>query len=370
MRDLPLPNSTAPDLAHQWLQEAVARGASDLHLEPRAQRAVLRLRIDGLLQPVAELPCSTAHAMISHLKIKANLDIAEKRLPQDGRFKFSLLKQTVTCRVSTLPVLYGEKLVLRLLPPATTLPDLASLGLETTQLNTFTTQLQRPQGLILITGATGSGKTTTLYSALQHINSSNINISTIEDPIEIELEHINQVNVHPKIGMTFAHALRALLRQDPDVMMIGEIRDLETATMATHAAQTGHLVLSTLHCNSAIEAFSRLRLMGIPLLDLVESISLIIAQRLIRLACPHCFMPKAAEPSGCAACHQGFKGRTGLFECLALAPTLKQQLLADACWQQTLQQLPFLRLQQVGQTKVAARLTTNAELQRCLAGNG
>ncbi len=363
-------NTPAPELSYQWLQEAAARGASDLHLEPRAQHAVIRLRIDGLLQSVAELPKSVANAIISHLKIKANLDIAEKRLPQDGRFKFSLPKQTLICRVSTLPVLHGEKLVLRLLSSVTSLPSLATLGFEPHQLTLLTTHLQRPQGLILITGATGSGKTTTLYSALQHINCPSVNISTVEDPIEIELDHINQVNVHAKIGLSFAHALRALLRQDPDVMMIGEIRDLETATIATHAAQTGHLVLSTLHCNSAIEAFSRLRLMGIQLLDLVESLNLIVAQRLIRLACPHCFAPSAAEPSGCLVCHAGFKGRTGLFECLALEEPIKQQLLSASNWQQTLQQLPFLRLQQVGQAKVASRLTSAAELQRCLMGNG
>lgn len=308
-----------------------------------------------------------AQAVISHLKIKAHLDIAEKRLPQDGRFKMVLPPHTLTCRVSTLPLLYGEKLVVRLLAAATELPALNALGLTETQQAVLLQQLQRPQGLILITGATGSGKTTTLYSALQHLNHPHRNITTVEDPIEIELEHINQVNVHPKIGLTFAHALRALLRQDPDVMMIGEIRDLETATIATHAAQTGHLVLSTLHCNSAIEAFSRLRLMGIDLLDLVESLRLIVAQRLIRLACPHCFPLQAHEPLGCDQCHHGYKGRTAIFECLSLDPPTKAALLSNPAWQTTLQQLPFLRLAAAGQAKVAARLTSAVELQRCLA---
>lgn len=309
---------------------AVKRRASDIHLEPQKQGLTIRLRVDGLLHYVPSPPSEIAHRLCARIKVMAAMDIAERRLPQDGRFTTNSTGSPVDLRVSSLPTLWGEKLVLRLVPDDNSILALADLGLSDDQQVDVLNALSKPQGLILVTGPTGSGKTLTLYSALQYLNQPHRNISTAEEPIEIPMTGINQIGIKPRIGLGFAETLRALLRQDPDVLMVGEIRDSDTASMAIRAAQTGHLVLSTVHTKSAFATLMRLNQLGLSTHDVAESVTLILAQRLLRLLCDQCKIPVTTPPisnprhavgqryqaniSGCERCLQGYRGRIGIFE--------------------------------------------------------
>jgi type IV pilus assembly protein PilB len=350
----------------QILSDAIHRGVSDIHFESYQKFYRIRFRIDGILQIIAECPNQLAQAINSRLKILAELDIAEKRLPQDGRFthqtKHGKLRD---CRVSTCPTLFGEKIVVRVLNKDASLLNMTELGLNERQSAVFLKTLQQPQGLILVTGPTGCGKTLTLYAAMQHLNHPEKNIISIEDPIEIQLNGVNQIQVHPKINLDFSHALRAILRQDPDIIMVGEIRDLETANMAMRAAQTGHLVLATLHTNNATETFIRLLNMGVPAMMLAHSVLLIIAQRLVRSTCLICRNSKQ-----CAFCVNGYKGRTGIFELLPMPAMIRQQLLqtTDTTWISRLKQKLMNDLWQAGLEKVESGITDLNEIYRVLGG--
>jgi type IV pilus assembly protein PilB len=313
---------------HQIILHAVQQGASDIHFEPFEQHYRVRMRIDGLLTTTHSPHKTLNRRLSSRLKLLAQLNIAEKRLPQDGRIQLSIeSQQKIDIRVSTLPTFWGEKVVLRLLGRGSHTSTLSHLGLTCSQHHCLQQALTSPQGLILVTGPTGSGKTTTLYAALQHLNHDQRNISTVEDPIEIQLSGINQVQANDAIGLDFSTVLRALLRQDPDTIMVGEIRDLATAQMAIRAAQTGHLVLSTLHTNSAHESLIRLQQMGIADYQLGASLKLIIAQRLVRKLCQHCKKQSdeqhpetqvadqwIANPKGCKHCLGGYRGRVGIYD--------------------------------------------------------
>ncbi len=311
-------------LVNNMILQAVKQKASDIHIEPYINHYRVRYRQCGILYEMTEIPRTLSERFITRLKVLAKLDISERRLPQDGRFN---LAQT-DVRINTCPTLLGEKIVLRLLNSHPVSLNIHTLGFTENQKNLFTKTLTKPQGMILVAGPTGCGKTVTLYSGLQLLNTSERNISTVEDPVEIHLPGINQVNVQPKIGLTFSSVLKTFLRQDPDVIMVGEIRDVETATIAIQAAQTGHLVLSTLHANSAKEAFTRLLSMGISEYHLRHSLSLVIAQRLIRSLCVHCKQPETIthdklapfyRAKGCEQCLQGYEGRIGIYETLLLS---------------------------------------------------
>ena len=337
------PNSDSPvaNFVNHLIDTAYEKRASDIHIEPFENEFRVRLRIDGLLQPGPIPPKDIAGRLSSRIKVLGQLDISERRLPQDGRLRLNTTSHNaLDLRISSLPTLWGEKIVLRLLNVDAAHRGIEHLGLETRQKTILLSAIGQPQGLILVTGPTGSGKTMTLYSALDLLNQTQCNISTVEDPVEVNVHGINQVNVNARIGLDFATTLRALLRQDPDVIMVGEIRDLETASIAIRAAQTGHLVLSTLHTNSAFATLERLIQMGIPRHNLTTSISLIVAQRLLRKLCIHCktldHLPKAilleagvdpsalnnsifkAHPEGCLYCHQGYQGRLGIFEMIKM----------------------------------------------------
>lgn len=277
---------------HKMLLDAIKSGSSDLHFEPYEKIYRVRMRTDGILREVAKPPIQLANRIAARLKVMASLDISERRRPQDGRIRMRLSKsKSIDFRVNTLPTLWGEKVVIRILDPSSAQMGIDALGYEPDQKDLYMAALKQPQGMILVTGPTGSGKTVSLYTGLNILNTVDINISTAEDPVEINMEGINQVNVNPRQGMDFAQALRSFLRQDPDVIMVGEIRDLETAEIAIKAAQTGHLVLSTLHTNSAAETLTRLHNMGIQGFNIATSVSLIIAQRLARKLCSHCKKP-------------------------------------------------------------------------------
>lgn len=316
-------NTPIGQFVHQVILTALNQQASDIHFEPYEHHYRIRMRIDGLLVTTHNPNKKLSRRLASRIKILARLNIAERRLPQDGRLKIAINRQqSLDIRVSTLPTLWGEKIVLRLLGSSNSALPINQLGLNETQSRAFHRAINQPQGLILITGPTGSGKTTTLYSALQQLNQEQRNISTVEDPIEIQLAGINQIQTHDQIGLSFAAILRSLLRQDPDVIMLGEIRDKETAQMAIRAAQTGHLVLSTLHTNSAADALIRLHQIGIPLYQLLASLKLVIAQRLVRKLCPHCKQPQShhyqASATGCPHCFSGFKGRVAVYDFFSL----------------------------------------------------
>lgn len=333
------------------LLDAIRSGASDIHVEPYERSYRIRVRTDGILREIARPPLNLATRIASRLKIMAQMDISERRLPQDGRIKMNLSRtRAIDFRVNTLPTLWGEKVVLRILDPSSAQMGIDALGYEPEQKALYMSALSQSQGLILVTGPTGSGKTVSLYTGLNILNTSEINISTAEDPVEINLEGVNQVAVNARIGLSFASALRAFLRQDPDIIMVGEIRDLETAEIAIKAAQTGHLVLSTLHTNSAAETLTRLRNMGIPSYNLATSVSLIIAQRLGRRLCNHCKQPitlpdavlleagfTAAQvpglqlfsPVGCDACHDGYKGRVGIYEVVPVTDGMARIIMQD-----------------------------------------
>ena len=335
---------------------------SDIHLEPQTDQWRIRCRRDGLLHLYSTLPINAGLSLLNRIKVLAACDIAEKRLPQDGGFSDKALARDF--RVSTCPTMHGEKAVLRCLDPHQNQLTLSELGLDSHQLIHLQSVLAKPNGLILVTGPTGSGKTVTLYSALNRLQAMEVNIATIEDPVEMLIDGINQSNVHPKAGLTFASTLRALLRQDPDILMIGEMRDRETIEIALHAAQTGHLVLSTLHTNSSYEAIIRLLQMGILPYQISSSIRLIIAQRLIRKRCPHC-LPRAS--AHCPACQQGYAGRTGIYELLPMSDALSaliQQHPSRAQLQQYQSEQGIMNLWQHGLSKVALNITDEQELRR------
>jgi type IV pilus assembly protein PilB len=331
--------------------DAIRRGASDIHFEPYEKIYRVRLRMDGVLKELAQPPVQLAQKLSARLKVMARLDIAERRVPQDGRIKMKLSKnRAIDFRVSTCPTLFGEKIVMRILDPAQASLGIDSLGYEPFQRELYTRYLAKPQGMILVTGPTGSGKTVSLYTGLHILNREDTNISTAEDPAEINLPGVNQVNVNAKVGLTFAAAMRAFLRQDPDVIMVGEIRDLETAEIAIKAAQTGHLVLSTLHTNDAPQTLTRLVDMGVKPYAIATSVSLIIAQRLARRLCAHCKQPmdipkeallkegfqeadvaaglKIFTPKGCQSCTDGYKGRVGIYQVLPITETIARIILA------------------------------------------
>ena len=331
--------------------DAIRRGASDIHFEPYEKTYRVRFRMDGVLKEIAQPPVALAQKLSARLKVMSRLDIAERRVPQDGRIKMKLSKnRAIDFRVSTCPTLFGEKIVMRILDPSQAMLGIESLGYEPFQKQLYEQNLARPQGMILVTGPTGSGKTVSLYTGLNILNREDTNISTAEDPAEINLPGVNQVNVNPKVGLTFAAAMRAFLRQDPDVIMVGEIRDLETAEIAIKAAQTGHLVLSTLHTNDAPQTLTRLVDMGVKPYAIATSVSLIIAQRLARRLCSQCKQPvdipeeallkegfthedvknglRLFAPKGCSACTDGYKGRVGIYQVLPISETITRIILA------------------------------------------
>ncbi len=331
--------------------DAIRRGASDIHFEPYEKIYRVRLRMDGVLKEIAQPPVQLAQKLSARLKVMARLDIAERRVPQDGRIKMKLSKnRAIDFRVSSCPTLFGEKIVMRILDPSQAMLGIDSLGYEPFQREIYLKNLAKPQGMILVTGPTGSGKTVSLYTGLHILNREDTNISTAEDPAEINLPGVNQVNVNNKVGLTFAAAMRAFLRQDPDVIMVGEIRDLETAEIAIKAAQTGHLVLSTLHTNDAPQTLTRLVDMGVKPYAIATSVSLIIAQRLARRLCSHCKQPmdipkeallkegfseadvasglKLFSPKGCTNCTDGYKGRVGIYQVLPVTDAIARIILA------------------------------------------
>jgi len=327
------------------LHEAVTRGASDLHFEPYEHDYRIRLRIDGVLREWQRAPLRLNLRIAARLKVMAGLDIANKHVPQDGRIRVEIAGRAVDLRVSTLPTLSGEKVVLRILDGGTARLTIEQLGCEPGQQALLLGAIQRPQGMVLVTGPTGSGKTVTLYAALDRLNDATRNLSTVEDPVEIRLSGVNQVAHNPRRGMDFATALRAFLRQDPDVIMVGEIRDPETAEIAIKAAQTGHLVLSTLHTNDAPQTIARLLHMGVAPYNLTSSVTLVVAQRLLRVLCVQCKREvelSAAqaqaigldeaitifEPVGCAACHGGYRGRSGIYQMMPMTAEIAEIVLA------------------------------------------
>ena len=338
---------------NKMLLDAIRGGASDVHFEPYEKSYRVRYRTDGILKEISRPSIKLAPKISARVKIMAQLDISERRVPQDGRIKMKLSKtKAIDFRVNTLPTLWGEKIVLRILDPSQAKLGIDVLGYEEDQKQLYLDALEQPQGMILVTGPTGSGKTVSLYTGLNILNTTERNISTAEDPAEINLEGINQVNVNNKVGLGFAEALRAFLRQDPDVIMVGEIRDLETANIAIKAAQTGHLVLSTLHTNSAAETLTRMMNMGVPAFNIATSVSLIIAQRLGRRLCNGCKQPADIpadvllqegftqeqidtgftlyRPKGCDKCNGGYKGRVGIYEVVKITDELANMIMEEA----------------------------------------
>lgn len=377
----------------QLLQFAVSSRASDIHIEPLDDRTRVRYRIDGILHEKIILPRSVHDALVSRIKILANLKIEEKRLPQDGRFSYSSGKDVYDLRVSTVPVIYGEKVVMRLLPKTTVPPTLPELGLRGIALKNFETQILRPHGIILICGPTGSGKTTTLYSVLTKLSTTKVNVVTVEDPVEYQIPGANQVQVNPQIGLTFASALRSFLRQDPNIMLVGEIRDAETAELAIQAALTGHQVFSTLHTNTASGALPRLLDMGMESFLLASSINACVGQRILRKICSHCKtsytpLPEIAENfrkvlgnlyskdkpiilykgGGCAECGgTGYQGRIGIFEVLVVSSPIMKLILERAFSQAIEEQAikeDMITLKQDGYMKALEGVTSLEEVLR------
>ncbi len=344
------------------LTQAVRERASDIHIEPYERHSSVRFRVDGTLGEVVQPNRALHAALISRLKIMAELDIAEKRLPQDGRISLRLGGRAVDVRVSTLPSAHGERAVLRLLDKSEGVLSLEALGMQGPTLAAFERLIQQPHGIVLVTGPTGSGKTTTLYAALSRLDAQRLNIMTVEDPIEYELPGIGQTQVNPKIELTFAKALRALLRQDPDVIMIGEIRDQETAQIAIQASLTGHLVLATLHTNDAPSAVTRLVDMGVEPFLLSSSLLGVLAQRLVRKVCPAC------RGQGCDACaHSGYQGRQGLFELMVIDDPLRaliHERAPEAALREHALTQGMVPLRQAGEALVAQGITTAEEVWR------
>ncbi|EMU8865048.1 type IV-A pilus assembly ATPase PilB [Acinetobacter baumannii] len=373
---------------NKLLIDAIRMGASDLHFEPYEKSYRVRYRVDGVLRQIANPPLQLANRLASRLKVMSQMDISEKRVPQDGRIKLKLSKtKAIDFRVNSLPTLFGEKLVLRILDPSSAMLGIDALGYEEDQKALFMEALDKPQGMLLITGPTGSGKTVSLYTGL---NTESSNISTAEDPVEINLEGINQVNVNPKVGLTFAAALKSFLRQDPDIIMVGEIRDLETAEIAIKAAQTGHMVMSTLHTNSAPETLTRLRNMGVPSFNIATSVNLVIAQRLARRLCSQCKIPadipkqsllemgfteqdlahpdfRVFQPVGCPECREGYKGRVGIYEVMKVTPEISKIIMEDGNALEIAaasEKLGFNNLRRSGLKKVMQGVTSLQEVNR------
>ncbi len=389
---------TPPDSATKTLDDllyrALSLGASDIHFESGEDFFRARFRIDGLLRIAATPALTVRDAVISRIKVLARMDIAEKRLPQDGRIQYPYLDQLIDLRVSSLPTLHGEKIVVRILNFSRERPGLAALGYEPDDRAKLIQALGQPHGLILMTGPTGSGKTLSLYSCLELLNRTEVNISTVEDPSEIHLPGANQVNINERAGLSFATTLRALLRQDPDVIMVGEIRDLETAEIAIQAAQTGHLVLSTLHTNDAPGTLARLRHMGVAAFNVAASVSLVTAQRLVRRLCEHCKQAMVAseidflfhklsqadqstmpanlrsqatpyKAIGCNACDKGYKGRIGLYQVMPVSEALQTLIMRDSDAQTLAAQAAqdgVRTLRQAGWLKVLQGITSIEEV--------
>jgi len=374
-------------LINAILTEAVRRGVSDVHVEPFEHEIRIRYRLDGALQDVMKPPLKLKAALTSRIKIMSNLNIAEKRLPQDGRIKLKMGKRVIDFRVSTLPVIFGEKIVLRILDKGNLTLDLKTFGFAPQAEKDLLSAIAMPFGMVLVTGPTGSGKTTTLYSCLSQVNNEDVNIMTAEDPVEYNLHGINQVLVRSEIGMTFSAALRAFLRQDPNIIMVGEIRDIETGSIAIKAALTGHLVLSTLHTNDAPSTITRMLDMGLEPFNVASAVNLIAAQRLVRRICSECKTEKkysadelkAAgispadassitfyEGTGCDACGElGYKGRAGLFEVMAMTPALRELILRGGSTDEIKElaiQEGMLTLRVDGMTKVEQGITSLAEV--------
>ncbi len=371
------------------LLDAINKGASDIHFEPYEKFYRIRYRQDGILSEISTPPVNIGSRLCARLKVMSKLDISERRIPQDGRFKMNISKnRSIDFRVSTCPTLFGEKAVMRILDPANAKLGIDVLGYEEKQKEDFLYAIHRPQGMVLVTGPTGSGKTISLYTALNILNTNAVNISTAEDPVEINLPGINQVNVNPKAGLSFSAALKSFLRQDPDIVMVGEIRDLETAEIAVKAAQTGHMVLSTLHTNSAPETIMRLMNMGIQAFNLATSVILVVAQRLGRKLCSNCKEPlsipqeallqggfKQEEleglilygPKGCDQCNQGYKGRVGLYEVLPISKEIAKIIMKNGSAidiAHQMEQEGFITLRRAGLNKVKLGLTSLAEINR------
>ncbi|MBS0455895.1 MAG: type II/IV secretion system protein [Proteobacteria bacterium] len=374
-----------------WLlQYAYEQRASDIHLEPRRDVSRVRFRIDGVLHKVYELPSAVMTAVTARIKVLGRMDLAERRRPQDGRIKTrSPGGREVEMRLSTMPTAFGEKTVMRIFDPDTAFKNLEQLGFEPDEATAWSALTERPHGIVLVTGPTGSGKTTTLYSALRRLATSEVNVCTVEDPIEMIATEFNQMQVHQQIDLSFASGVRTLLRQDPDIIMIGEIRDLDTAQMAVQASLTGHLVLSTLHTNDAASAITRLLDLGVPHYLIAPTLNGVLAQRLVRTLCPHCKQPAAVEeaawvalndprqpqprptagtfgPKGCLECRNtGFLGRTGLYELLTLTPTLRGLIRADMDLDGFIRAAAdqgMRTLRQTGMRKIAQGLTTAEEV--------
>jgi type IV pilus assembly protein PilB len=335
------------------LLDAIKKGASDLHFEPYEKFFRVRLRIDGILAELAKPPVALANKIAARIKVMSRLDVSERRVPQDGRIKLKVSKnKAIDFRVSTCPTLYGEKVVLRILDSDSSRLSIDVLGYEEEQKKIYLENLQKPYGMFLVTGPTGSGKTVSLYTGINILNTIDINISTAEDPVEINLPGVNQVQVDEKTGMTFAKALKAFLRQDPDVILVGEIRDLETASIAVKAAQTGHMVMSTLHTNDGPQTLTRLMDMGVPPFAVATTINIIIAQRLARKLCTNCKRPveipadallaegfteaqvatsfRVYQAVGCDMCNGGYKGRTGIYQVMPITDAMKRLIMDGA----------------------------------------
>ena len=374
------------------LLDAIKKGASDLHFEPYEHSYRIRFRIDGILNEIAKPPVALASRMAARLKVMSKLDIAERRVPQDGRIKLALSKKkSIDFRVSTLPTMWGEKIVMRILDSSSAMLGIDMLGYEAEQKALYLEALEQPQGMILVTGPTGSGKTVSLYTGLNILNTEQRNISTAEDPVEINLEGINQVQINTKAGLTFPSALRSFLRQDPDIVMVGEIRDLETAEIAIKAAQTGHLVLSTLHTNSAAETLTRLLNMGVPAFNVASSVTIIIAQRLARRLCTQCKAEddvphdhlrqlgfpedklgsfKIYKPVGCDECTGGYKGRVGIYEVVKITGEVATIIMEGGNSldiAQQFQQEGYNNLRQSGIVKAMSGITSLEEINRVTA---
>lgn len=379
---------------NKMLIDAIRMGASDLHFEPYEKSYRIRYRVDGVMREIAKPPVQLAPKLAARLKVMSQMDISERRMPQDGRIKLKVSKtKAIDFRVNCLPTLYGEKVVLRILDASSAMMGIDALGYEPAQKALFMEALDKPQGMLLITGPTGSGKTVSLYTGLNILNKPDTNISTAEDPVEINLEGINQVNVNLKTGLTFAVALRAFLRQDPDIVMVGEIRDLETAEIAVKAAQTGHMVMSTLHTNSAPETLTRLRNMGVPSFNIATSVNLVIAQRLARRLCPACKTPidippnslkemgftdadlatgfKVYQPVGCSECRDGYKGRVGIYEVMKVTPEISRIIMEEGNAidiAEAARRSGFNDLRRSGLDKVMQGMTSLQEVNRVAGG--
>ncbi|MDQ0214540.1 type IV pilus assembly protein PilB [Oikeobacillus pervagus] len=374
-------------LVNQILANAVAQKASDIHIDPHETKVLIRIRVDGLLQTERQLPKYMQNMLIARVKILANLDITEHRVPQDGRFKATVDLRPIDLRVSSLPTVYGEKIVMRLLDMSSSLNDLQQLGFNQVNLKRFESMIKRPNGIVLITGPTGSGKSSTLYATLNRLNQEEVNIITVEDPVEYQVEGVNQIQVYPNVGLTFAAGLRSILRQDPNIIMVGEIRDKETVEIAVRASLTGHLVLSTIHTNDSLSTITRLMDMGVEPFLIASSINGIVAQRLVRKVCRDCAHRESASKreieifarrgikidhvvrgKGCSSCNMtGYKGRLAIHEVLDLSDEIKNLILNDE---------PFSRLREEarrqktifllddGLLKVKQGLTTTEEVLR------